>query len=163
MKKNLLTLSIVFSVVLNVVFLGSYFYRQSKRLPPPAQQTNHNQLLYKELNLSRTQLDRFEPARDKFHAFISKQGRKIKAKQLELIDLLARERPDRETIAAKQKEIQTLQQRMQAKVINHLLEESEIFTPEQRQKFFALIKEPIEKINGPHPPWMPEPSERTSP
>ncbi|NOY12250.1 MAG: periplasmic heavy metal sensor [Deltaproteobacteria bacterium] len=155
MKKNLKILAIIFSVVLNIVFTGSYFYHGSGLLPLVGRQANHDHPLYEELDLGRDQLDRFEPLRDSFHAFVNEQGRKIKAKQLELVGLLAKEKPDRRAIDAKQEEIQVLQRQMQAKVIDHLLEESRIFTPEQRQKFFALIKGRIEKSDGPRPRWMP--------
>jgi len=156
MKKNLKILAIIFSVALNIVFIGSYFYYRSGPFAVTGRQANHNRLLYEELNLSREQLDRFGPFRDTFHAFVNEQGRKIKARQLELIDLLAGEAPDRRAIATKRKEIQTLQRQMQTRVIDHLLEESGIFTPEQRRKFFALIKERINKSGGPRPRWMPQ-------
>jgi len=156
MKKNLKILAIIFSVALNIVFIGSYFYYRSGPLAVTGRQANHNRLLYEELNLSRAQLERFGPLRDRFHAFVNEQGRKIKARQLELIDLLAGEAPDRRAIAAKRKEIQTLQRQMQTRVIDHLLEESGIFTPEQRRKFFALIKGRIGKSGGPRPRWMPQ-------
>jgi len=152
--KNIKTLAILFSVVLNIVFIGSYFYHSSDLLPLADRQANHDHRLYEKLDLGRDQLGRFEPLRDTFHVFINEQGRKIKAKQLELVGLLVKEKPDRRAIDAKQEEIQVLQRQMQAKVIDHLLEESSIFTPEQRQKFFALIKGRIEKNDGPRPRWM---------
>jgi len=155
MKKNLKTLGIIFSVVLNIVFVGSYVYHKSYLFPLTGHPANQNRLIYEELNLTTEQLDRFRPIRDSFHAFLSQQGQKIKAKRLELIDLLSKEDPDREAIDAKQKEIQVLQQQMQTKVINHLLEENGIFTTEQREKFFALIKGRIEKSASPRPRWMP--------
>ncbi len=154
MKKNLKTLAIIFSVVLNIVFIGSFFYHKLAQYSLTGYQGNHNRFLIEELNLSREQHDRFEPGRDRFHAFSSRQGHAIKDKQLELIDLLAKENPDREAIGAKQEEIQTLQRQMQAKVIDHLLEESGIFTTEQRERFFVLIKGRIEKSDGPRPRWM---------
>lgn len=155
MKKNLKILTITFSVVLNIVFIGSFFYHGTDLFRPSGRQANHAHPLYEELGLGRDQLDRFGPLRDSFHAFVNEQGRKIKARQLELVDLLAREKPDRRAIDAKQEEIQVLQRQMQARVIDHLLEESGIFTSEQRQKFFALIRGRIEKSNGPRPRWMP--------
>lgn len=154
MKENLKTLAIIFSVVLNIVFIGSYFYHKSDQYLLTGHQGKHNRFLIEELNLSREQLDRFEPIRDRFHAFLSQQGYVIRDKQLELIDLLAKENPDREAVDVKQKEIQTLQRQMQAKVIEHLFEESGMFTPEQRKKFFGLIRERIEKSDGPRPRWM---------
>ncbi len=155
MTKNLKILAIIFSVVLNVVFIGSYVYHQFGLFPRTGNQMHHNRLLFAELNLNREQLERFGPVRDRFHTFVNEQGRKIKARRLELIALLSEKNPDGRAIDAKQEEIQALQQQMQAKVLDHLLEESRILTPEQRQKFFALIKERIEKSGGPRPRWMP--------
>ncbi len=162
MKKNLKTLAIIFSVVLNIVFIGSYFYHKSDLFPLTGHQANHNRLLYEELNLSLEQLDKIEPIRDRFHAFLDQQGHAIKERRLELIDLLARENPDRKEIDDKQKKIRTLQGQMQAKVIDHLLEESRIFTTEQRKKFFEIIKGRIEKSDGPRPRWMPQTQESPS-
>jgi len=155
MKENIKTLAIIFSVVLNLVFVGSYVCHRSGLFPRTGGQTHHNRLLYEELNLNREQLERFGPVRDSFHAFVNEQGRKIKAKQLELVGLLAKKKPDRRAIDAKQEEIRALQRQMQAKVIDHLFAESGILTPEQRQKFFTLIKGRIEKNDAPRPRWMP--------
>ena len=155
MKKNLKTLAIIFSVVLNIVFAGSYFYHGLSLFCLAGRQAEHDHPLYEELDLSRDQLGRFKPLCDRFHTFINEQGRKIKARQLELVDLLAKEKPDRRAIDAKQEEIQVLQRQIQAKVVDHLLEKSRIFTPEQRQRFFELIKGRIEKSDGPRPRWIP--------
>ena len=154
MKKNLKTLGIIFSVALNIVFIGSYVYHRSVVPFISDQNAHHHRLLYEELSLSREQLDRFRPIRDNFHAFLNQQGRKITAERLGLIDLLAKKDPNRQAIEAKQEEIQVLQQQMQAKVIAHLLEEDKIFTPEQREEFFGLIRDRIEKGENPRPRWM---------
>ncbi|NOZ84889.1 MAG: periplasmic heavy metal sensor [Deltaproteobacteria bacterium] len=162
MKKNLKILAITFSVALNIVFIGSYFYHGSGLLTLAGRQGEHDHPLYEDLGLGRDQLDRFKPIRDSFHAFVNEQGRKIKTKQLELVDLLAGVKPDRRAIDTKQEEILTLQRQMQARVIDHLLEESNLFTPGQRVKFFALIRERIEKSSGPRPGWMPKRRENPS-
>jgi len=163
MKKNIKTLAIIFSVVLNIVFTGTYLYHRSgMHLSIDHHLTNRRILLYEELDLSREQLDKIEPIRDRFHAFLNQQGHAIQDRRLALIDLLAKENPDRKGIDDKQKEIQTLQGQMQAQVIDHLLEESRIFTPEQRAKFFALIKGRIEKNDSLRPRWMSHPETKPS-
>jgi len=155
MKKNLKILAVTFSVVLNVVFIGSNLYRRPGMSPLAGRQGEQDHPLYEDLDLGRDQLDKFKLLCDRFHTFVYEQGRKIKARQLELVSLLAREKPVRRSIDAKQEEIQALQRQMQATVIDHLLEESRVFSPKQRLKFFALIKERIEKNDGPRPRWMP--------
>jgi len=155
MKKNLKTLAVIFSVALNVVFAWSYLYHGKSGFYLANRQVEQDHPLYEELGLSRDQLDRCKPIRDRFQNFVEEQGRKFKARQLELVGLLAKEAPNRQAIDANQEEIRTLQQQMQARVIDHLLEESRFFTPEQRRMFFELIKERIMKSGGPRPRWMP--------
>jgi Spy/CpxP family protein refolding chaperone len=155
MKRNLATLGIIFSVVLNVAFVGSFLLQESGLFSRAARGTPRSCLLYEELNLTPEQLEKFAPLRDDFHAFVDLRGRQIKSKRLELIDLLAIGEPARKEIDAGQKEIRVLQRRMQAKVIDHLLEESKILTHEQRERFFALIRARIEKSAAPRPRWMP--------
>jgi len=154
MRKNLIILAIIFSVVLNIGFIGTYYLQKAGLHPLKLVQANHKRFLYQELNLSPEQLAEFEPGRDRFHTYLDLQSRKIQAGQVELIGLLSENPPDRKAIDAKHEEIQSLQQQMQARVIDHFLEESRILTPEQRKKFFALIKGRIEKNSGFCPGWM---------
>ncbi len=144
MKKNLFILAVIFSVVLNIVLIGLAL----RQRPAPTRP------LYEALHLSRAQLERFKPERDRFHAFIDTQGQVIKQRQLELLTLLAAPRPDRRAIDAKQEEIRRLQRQMQTRVIDHFLAESKIFTPAQRAQFFAIIKKRIENSRL-RPRWMP--------
>lgn len=154
MKKNLLTLAIIFSVVLNLGFIGTYCFQRTGLYARKQGHANPKQFLYEQLNLSPEQLKKFEPGRDNFHAYLNQQRKRIQARRLELIDLLAEDAPDRKVIEAKHKQIQLLQQQMQTRVIDHLMNESSILTAEQRKKFFVLIKGRIEKNDGSCPGWM---------
>lgn len=156
MKKNIKMLSIIFSVVLNIVFIGLCFYHQSGLFALKNHRMDHNHLLYEALDLTRAQRSKFTSAADRLHDFIRAQGRKTKAMRLELIDLLASQNSDRRAIDTKQEEIQILQRQTQTRVIDHLLEESGTLRPEQRQKFFALIKQRIEQSTNLRPRWMPQ-------
>ena len=154
-KRNFKTLVIIFSIVLNIIFVGTYFYH--KMYPHNLYDTqfeNRKRLIYEELNLSQEQLDTFKPRRKQFHTFLSQQKEVIRKKQLQLINILAGDKQDRKAIDNVQNEIRALQHQMQAKVVDHLLEESEIFNTEQRKKFFILIKERIEKNDASIPKWM---------
>ena len=154
MKKNFKILAIIFSVALNIFFIGSYLYHRLGMQPLANLKGSNDRPLCKELKLTRRQLEQLRPLRNSFHTFVRQQGSKIKAKQLELIDLLATDHPDPLAIKAKQAEIRALQQQMQSEVIDHLLKESKILTPEQRKRFFSLIRARIEKMSGPGPRWM---------
>ncbi len=155
MKKNLLSIFMLFSVTLNLVFVGSYLYH--KFIHPAAYEgpACNGQLIYRELNLSSEQISRFAPERDRFHAFVDHQSRLIREAEIELIDFLSADSPDREAIEKKQKQIQSLQQALQKRVIEHLLREAEILTPRQRARFFGLIKERIIHSPAGRPGWMP--------
>ncbi len=154
MKKNLITLAMIFSVVLNLGFIGIYCFQRADLYARKQGHASHKQFLYEELNLSPEQLEKFEPGRDSFHAYLNRQGKRIQARRLELIDLLAEDVPDRKAIEAKHKQIQLLQQQMQTRVIDHFINESSILTAEQRKKFFVLIKGRIGKNEGSCPGWM---------
>lgn len=155
MRRNLTTLAIIFSVVLNLAFVGSYLYHElaPRFLPPP--RADRDRLIFEELNLSPDQLAKFLPLRDRFHAFLRQQGQAVKDRQLELIGLLAGKNPARSAVDAKQAEIRELQHEMQTRVIDHLFEESKILTPDQRRDFFALIRARIDKSSSTCPPWIP--------
>jgi Spy/CpxP family protein refolding chaperone len=156
MKERLTILAILFSVVLNIVFVGTYIYHKFSESHNTSHDLSVNhRFLYEELNLSSEQLEKFKPVRDRFHTSLREQELAIKDRQLELIDLLDRENPDHMAINTKQIEIKDLQGQLQEKVIDHFLEEDKIFTSVQRAKFFALIKERIAKSDLTRPGWMP--------
>lgn len=72
MRKNFKILAITFSVALNIVFVGYWFYHGSGLLPPPVRQ-EYDHPLYEELDLSPDQLGKFKPLRDRFHVFVNEQ------------------------------------------------------------------------------------------
>jgi len=154
MRKNIITLAITFSVVLNLGFIGTYCLQKTGLHPLKSVHTSHKRFLYEELNLSPEQLTAFESARGRFHTYLDLQSKKIQVAQIELIGLLAENSPDRTAIDIRHKEIQTLQRQMQDRVIDHFLKESSIMTLEQRKKFFTLIKKRIEKNSNFFPGGM---------
>ena len=131
------------SILFNMLFIGvSAIY-----LLPALTAGNREQPLpmpYEALDLSSGQKTAFEAERDTFHGVLGEIGQDIRTKQAALIHLLAAEKPDREAIAAKQREIVHLQDTLQNKVIGHLLRISEMLTPEQRNHFFQLLQERME-------------------
>ena len=153
MKDNVKNLVLIFSIVLNIAFVGATSYHSLSSGSIASKPSANRPLLYQELNLTKEQLARVEPARDQFHKRLSEIGGEIKARQLKLVDLLAGPVFNRESVENLETEIRTLQQTMQDTVINHILDQATVFTPEQRSRFFALMKERIER-SEPRPPWM---------
>ena len=153
MKNNLLRLSILFSVVLNVAFLGTYLYKAGPRWmrgdPPQGEG-----LPFQALHLTQEQEKKFNPIRVKFHERVEEVGGEIKREQLRLVDLLAQPEPHLNSVRETRMRIRDLQRRMQDAVIGHLIEESAIFTADQRARFFRILRERIEKAEPASPPWM---------
>jgi Spy/CpxP family protein refolding chaperone len=153
MKDNLKTILFIASVALNAVFAATYV---SYKLPSLAgmQQGALKDPLYLQLDLTPNQLSQFNAERERFHAELQALGQEAKTKQLELIDLLAAKPPDQLAIEKKQEEIQRTQMTVQDRVIVHFLQASSFLNPEQRTRFFQLIKWRIEASMQACPPWM---------
>jgi len=157
LKNNIKTLAIVFSVVLNIAFLTFTAYSRWSHAPVARSPSGEGVMLYEQLDLTAEQLKRIEPLRDRFHAEMNRIGEDIRVMQMELFDLLAAPAPDRQAIQAHQEKIRDLQRSMQDNVVNHVLEESTVLTPEQRVKFFQLLKERSKTAGRSCPPWMKPP------
>ena len=153
MKENLRRLAILFSVVLNVAFLGIYLYTAAPRWVA-REQPRGDRLPYQALRLTQSQEQKFDPVRRKFHTRMHEVGSEIKREQLRLVDLLAQPEQDLGSVRAIQERILGLQRGMQNVVIGHLIEESAIFTADQRVRFFRILRERIEKTEPASPPWM---------
>jgi len=153
MKGNLRCLAILFSVVLNISFLGAYLYRAAPRWVG-RDQPRGDVFPYQALHLTQEQERNFDPVRRKFHTRMHDVGSEIKREQLKLVDLLAQSEQNLRSVRATQEKILELQRGMQDVVIDHLIEESAIFTADQRAQFFRILRERIEKAEPASPPWM---------
>jgi Spy/CpxP family protein refolding chaperone len=153
MKENLKKVLFIASIALNVVFAATYV---AYKLPwlTGAHQPAPGVPIFLQLDLTPDQLKQFSAERDSFHARLQELRQEIKTKQIELIDILGAASPDQKEIKKKQKEIQRLQEAVQDRVIVHFLHASEFLTPEQRSRFFELIKARIETGIQACPPWM---------
>ena len=153
MRENLRRLAILFSLVLNVAFLGTYLYREAPQWMGKAEPQGVA-LPYQALRLTELQQRKFDPIRQRIHARVREIGSEIKGEQLRLVDRLAQPQPDLGAIHATQERIRDLQRAMQDAVIGHLIEGSAVFTTEQRAQFFGVLRERIEKADPASPPWM---------
>ena len=154
MKENFKTLLFLASIALNLVFIATYVTYKLPSSSGEQLQSIPKGPLFLELGLTPEQTSRVKAEREKFHARLQELGKEIKARQIELIHLLAAIPPDHKAIEKKQEEIQSLQGTVQDRVIVHLLQQSAVMTPEQRTRFFQLIKERTEANFQTCPPWM---------
>lgn len=154
MKANLKVLMFLFSVILNVVFIGTF---AAHKIPIFNRDKKADELmkpLFLQLNLTAEQLERFKSERENFIGELREMGQAVSKKQIELIDLLAVSPPDQRAITKKQEEIQRLQAATQDRVIVHLLQESSLLNPKQRSRFFQLVKARLETGVQTCPPFM---------
>jgi Spy/CpxP family protein refolding chaperone len=154
MRKNINKILFIASVALNVVVAATYVTCKLPLFAGVHQPPAHKGPLFLQFDLAPDQLARFTVERDRFHAQLQELGQQIKAKQIELIDLLGVGPPDQRSIEKKQEEIQRLQGTVQDRVIVHFLQASSFLTPEQRARFFQLIKSRIEAGVQACPPWV---------
>ena len=162
MKAKPTALIFIFSLILNVVFIGIF---AAHTIPIFNRDRNAGELmkpLFLQLDLTADQLAQFKSHRDKFKKELREMRQTVGKKQLELIDLLAASPPDERAVKKKQEEIRRLQAAIQDRVINHLLQESAILNRKQRTRFFRLVKERIESRVQACPPLV-RSSERCRP
>jgi Spy/CpxP family protein refolding chaperone len=137
---------IVTSVALNVAFVGMWIAHASPSQARPEETgqraTQHTIWcpLHRELGATEKQWAEIEPRLREFQAAVGKLSQQTDAMRLEVIDLIAAEEPDRETIRAKQDEILATKRSIQGLVLDHLLAEKEVLTPEQQQQLFEMLR-----------------------
>jgi Spy/CpxP family protein refolding chaperone len=152
MKHYARTLGVVFSITLNLVFLGAYAYRAWPR---------EQRYAFEEVQLSPDQRAKMIEGRNEFIAAIDRIGSSILGLQVRMIDAVAADPEDRRTIDATVGEIRIQQQEMQRTVIEHLLQDKQLLTPDQRKEFFSILKARVRAQGTPRPPWMPRNQQQT--
>lgn len=140
------SLVIVFSGVLNVVFVTAYVIQRLSAQPKFA---------CEEVELPAEQRARIETGRDRFLASINEIGDKIIASYLDLVDLTAADAPDRRAMETTLQEMNAGQQLLQRVMTDHLLELKQILTSEQRTRFFAVLRSRIRAQTTAGPAWFP--------
>jgi Spy/CpxP family protein refolding chaperone len=154
MSARIKALGVVFSVALNLAFLGAFAYHRAVGVESHTGPAAAAGPFYEQLELTPAQRQAFLAHREEFQRLLGRLGGELKLLQMELINLVSAPTPDRGAIVAKQKEIRRIQASIQSEVIDHLLAESALLDPGQRERFFALIRERIGAAGGPTPPWM---------
>ncbi len=95
--------------------------------------------------LTAEQKRRVEEIRRDFLPQVEGIRQSLRQKRLQLNDLLFTEAPDMKTIAEKSNEISALQTKLEREVIDHILQEKELLSPEQKREFYQVIRKEFEK------------------
>ncbi len=148
MWKKIAPLLIVLSVALNVAVIGVWAAHVVRGHWIGRDRYGHGDgsegvwcPLHRRLNVTDEQWRRIEPRIAQFRRESQAICADMNRLRTELIDLIASNDPDRQAIAAKQEAIRAGQQRMQQLVVEHLLAEKAVLTPEQQKELFDLVRE----------------------
>lgn len=143
MKGNCGSLALIFSAMLNVVFIGSTAWYRLPPLSVSGRPPAGCSLLYEQLALTGGQLDELQTLRDRFHGRMNRIGSDIRQRQAQLIDLLSVPSPCMEDITAAKEEIRDRQGLMQGMLTRHLMENRAVMTGEQYSRFLGLFRDKI--------------------
>ncbi|MEW6108048.1 MAG: periplasmic heavy metal sensor [Nitrospirota bacterium] len=96
------------------------------------------------IELTEDQKRQVEEIRKGFLPEVAGVRQALRQKRLELSDLLFAEDPDMQAIEAKSMDISNLQRELEKKVIDHILQEKELLSSEQKKQFYAVIRNEFE-------------------
>jgi Spy/CpxP family protein refolding chaperone len=97
------------------------------------------------IKLSEGQRQQVENIRRDFLPRVAGIRQALRQRRLELNDLLFAEPPDMQAIEGKSRDISKLQAQLEREVIEHIIQEKELLTPEQRMQFYEVIRSEFEK------------------
>jgi len=97
------------------------------------------------IDLTADQRHKVEKIREGFLPRVAAVREALRARRLELADLLFATPLERDRIRALVEDIARLQLRLEEEVIDHIIEENEILTPDQQRQFHRVI---IDQFRG---------------
>jgi len=100
--------------------------------------------------LNAQQVDKVKTIRRAFATQSDEITLPLQEKRAELVQLLAQTPTDSSRIFAVAAAIDSLQAELHRQVIQYLLKEKEVFSPDQQQKFFSLIEARLNCPAGSH-------------
>lgn len=139
---NLKRIGIVLSIILNIAFVGGYLYKtlwQGEEEFSPVKPGLRE--IAKGLQLSDEQREKINQSTESLVKEIAKIRAKIRDHRKAMIALLTSPNPDRQAIELKRQEIASLQGNIQKLVLDKMLEDKNILTPEQQRKLFSYLRE----------------------
>ncbi|MEA1965630.1 MAG: periplasmic heavy metal sensor [Candidatus Aerophobetes bacterium] len=135
MKKKIIIILVV--VFAGGLFSGFFIPKLFKKENLPSSPTN---FLCKYLSLSESQKEKMESLNRVFYLKAEKIKDQLNQERIELSELLGESSLNWEKIDDKVSKIVSLQAQLQRETVNHLGRIKSILTPEQKIKFFSLIR-----------------------
>jgi len=137
MKNKLLIWGLIFSVAVNISLISTIIvYPRWK-----SHKENSEPFIVRELGLSNSQVKKINSFYKSYLNQVEKLRTDLQKERTELTQLLIDGKANPLIIDAKLRKISFLQMQIQKETIEHLSTiEKEVFTPEQRQKFYIIIR-----------------------
>jgi Spy/CpxP family protein refolding chaperone len=132
MKRHLSAVALACSLILNVSFVGGYAFKRFAGFEKPVEE---------DIEASPEQRAQMKQMREEFLEGVEEIAQRMSGLHTELVDAIALEPADPGAIESTFAEIRSNQRAMQRLVAGHLLAVKGMLTPEQRIRFFALLKE----------------------
>lgn len=152
MKNRWIVMILVLSFAMNsaVVAVVGYHYFDSRSRPDNDVGHAHDieRPFYEALGLSTTQLKKMKPLADSFHERLKSLYSGMSGKKNKMISLLEDADASPVRIETLRLEMAAIQDTIQKTVITHVLEVKKILSPDQRERFFNLLRRSMNRERG---------------
>ncbi|MDD5772947.1 MAG: periplasmic heavy metal sensor [bacterium] len=141
MNKKWFMIILVILTIINLSILGTFIFKRvyHKRGFFPLGREEHFIHMKKQFHLTDEQVSRMKSSREKYESKIEALSQELKEKRHTLVKELMKESPDSTRVEDMLSLIDSSQSVLQREVVEHLLADKEILTPEQQEKFFTVI------------------------
>ena len=144
MRRNFWRFVLAISLALNLSFLitvGYMHFKQSQyRTTPFGGKIEKNKFLFEELSLRPEQMEKMKERSLLFRKEVDGKRNAIAEKKRKLFTLIGENQPETPAIDAAIDEISSMQEDLQKRVVQHILETKSLLNKEQQKKFLDLIE-----------------------
>ncbi|MEF8787449.1 MAG: periplasmic heavy metal sensor [Planctomycetota bacterium] len=147
MRNKLLLVILTLSLGLNIAFMTTCAVRQFggggciARRPPPE---GHNEEiwspLHRELGVTEEQWEEIEPRLREFQRKLQTRHRRIQKVRKGMLEVLSAPEVDRKAIEKQQKKVLRAFRKTQDLMLEHILTERKLLTPEQQERLFRMLR-----------------------
>jgi Spy/CpxP family protein refolding chaperone len=143
MKSRWIVVVVLLLTVINLAALASFAYHRffAPRCAPacPAESRGTGQVLKEQLGLDEDRFARLQALRLQHQLRTVPITAQLAEKRLELTRIVMPAEPDSQQVQRICRQIDSLQSAMQRLVVRHLMEQKLVLSPEQQEKFYALM------------------------
>ncbi len=150
MSSKALKLALMVSMILNLSILSAagYFYYRDVMCAPSGTAEKRHAAFAKKLGLSSEQREKMRQEEDRFSSATEAARAGLMSKRKALLDVLKEEKPDRAAIDAILLDVVSLQGRIEAQAIEHILNEKAVLDKGQQARFMELLEKRLERAHS---------------